>query len=305
MIVLTGGTGFVGQRIVNRLSDQNLVLIGRNKPQNLQHQFYEAEIGPETDYSEVLGSVSVVIHCAARAHVMNEAEVDPLTVYRSINTQGTLNLARQAASAGVKRFIFISSIKVNGEETNDGEEFNFDDSPNPLDPYGISKAEAEQGLMELANRTGMAVVIIRPPLVYGRGVKANFQALMNIARKNLPLPLGSISNKRSLVYVDNLVDLISTCIEHPKAENQIFLVSDDDDLSTSDLLRKLTLAAGKQPRLISFPAGLLRFGITMLGEKSIADRLFGSLQVNISHTKETLGWRPPVTVDDALRDCFE
>jgi len=209
---------------------------------------------------------------------------------------------RQAAASGVRRFVFVSSVKVNGESTSPEQPFRQDDPAAPVDPYGISKREAEDGLREIAAATGMEVVIVRPPLVYGPGVKANFAALMNAVKRGLPLPLGSVTeNRRSLVALDNLVDLLITCIDHPAAANQTFLVSDDEDLSTADLLWRLGKAMGRPARLFPMPPALLRTGAALLGKSDMAERLLGNLQVDITHTKQTLGWTPPITVDEGLR----
>jgi len=236
---------------------------------------------------------------------MNDQSADPLTEFRKVNVDGTLNLARQAAAAGVKRFIFISSIKVNGEDTLLGRPYTAFDVPAPLDPYAISKFEAEVGLKALAAEIGIEVVIIRPVLVYGPGVKANFRSMMAWLCKGVPLPLGAIHNKRSLVALDNLVDLIVTCIDHPAAANQTFLVSDGDDLSMTQLLRALGGALNKPARLIPVPPWLIQSAAAVLGRKAVAQRLCGSLQVDMSHTCETLGWRPPVSVDQALAKTAE
>ena len=243
-----------------------------------------------------------MIHTAARVHVMHDAATDPLSEYRRVNVQGTLHFARQAAAAGVKRFVFLSSIKVNGEATQVGQTFMADDAPAPQDPYGISKMEAEAGLREISAQTGMDVVIIRPPLVYGSGVKANFAAMMRWLSCGVPLPLGAIThNRRSLVALDNLVDLIVTCITHPAAANQTFLVSDGEDLSTTDLLRRMGQALGKPARLLPVPPALLKLGAALLGKPELAQRLCGSLQVDISKTRQLLGWCPPLSVDEGLR----
>jgi nucleoside-diphosphate-sugar epimerase len=232
---------------------------------------------------------------------MNDVATDPLAEFRRINVAGTLQLARQAAKAGVKRFVFISSIKVNGESTTLGQPYTAQQAPAPIDPYGVSKWEAEQQLLALATETGMEVVIIRPVLVYGPGVKANFLSMMKWLYKGVPLPLGAIHNKRSLVALDNLVDLIVTCIDHPQAANQTFLVSDGEDLSTTELLQRMSQALGKRPRLLPVPAWMLATASTVLGKKSISQRLCGSLQVDITHTRQQLDWTPPVSVDVALR----
>jgi nucleoside-diphosphate-sugar epimerase len=231
---------------------------------------------------------------------MNDTEADPLAAFRQVNVEGTLNFARQAAEAGVRRFIFISSIKVNGEGTSAGQPYTADDVPAPTDPYGVSKQEAEQGLREVAQTTGMEVVIIRPVLVYGPGVKANFLNMMRWLDKGVPLPFGAIDNRRSLVSIDNLVDLIVTCIDHPAAANQTFLVNDGEDLSTTMLLSRMAHALGKPARLIPVPSWLLERGASMLGRKALSQRLCGSLQVSIEKTRTLLNWTPPVSVDDAL-----
>lgn len=307
-ILVTGHTGFVGEALVNTLSIENIVTIGRRPLANQSCEFFHKAMDANENFSDCLAGVKAIIHAAARVHVMQEQTTDPLTAFREVNTAGTLNLARQAATAGVKRFIFISSIKVNGEGTLAGQAFRHDDEAKPEDPYGISKAEAEAGLKQLAAETGMQVVIIRPPLVYGPGVKANFAAMLKLAQKNLPLPLGAINNQRSLVALDNLVDLIVTCIDHPNAANQTFLVSDEQDVSTTELLQMMSRAAGKKPRLVPVPVSWLKLAgkLTgkLTGKQAIVDRLCGNLQVDISHTKQTLGWTPPVSVEEGIRRCF-
>lgn len=301
-IVLTGATGFVGSKILSIISSSDVIIIGRKKPLLFQtNNFYKADIDSTTDYLPVLIDADVCIHSAARVHIMDDNSAEPLTEFRATNTAGTLNLAKQAAKSGVKRFIFISSIKVNGECTLLNTPFRADDDMVPLDPYGISKAEAEQGLRDISKDTGMEVVIIRPPLVYGPGVKANFSAMMKLASLGMPLPLGGVTNnRRSLVYVDNLVDLIVTCISHPKAANQTFLVSDDDDLSTTRMIKELNMALGKKGWLLPIPVILFQILGKLTGKSAIIDRLCGSLQVDISKTKELLDWQPPVCVKDAF-----
>lgn len=259
-----------------------------------------------TDWATALDGMTVVIHCAARAHVMREEAVDPLAEYRSVNVAGTLRLAQQAAAAGVRRFVFISSVKVNGEATRPGRPYLADDAPAPEDAYGLSKAEAEAGLRALAQQTGMELVIIRPVLVYGPGVKGNFQTMLRWVARGRPLPLGAVTNnRRSLVALDNLVDLICTCVHHPGAANQTFLASDGEDLSTTDLLRRIGLAQGVSARLLPVPAAWLRLGARLLGKQVVAQRLLGSLQVDIAKTREQLGWKPPLTVDEGLRKLTE
>jgi nucleoside-diphosphate-sugar epimerase len=232
---------------------------------------------------------------------MSDKATDPLAAFRLVNVLGTLNLARQAAAAGVKRFVFLSSVKVNGECTLPGQAFTESDAPNPQDAYGISKHEAEQDLRQLAADTGMEVVIIRPPLVYGPGVKANFASLMRAVQRGWPLPLGAVRNQRSLVALANLVDFIVTCTIHPQAANQTFLVSDGHDLSTADLVRGLARAAGVPARLIPVPVWVLQAGATLVGKGESVQRLVGNLQVDISKARTLLGWRPPITVEEGLQ----
>ncbi|MFL7040953.1 SDR family oxidoreductase [Vibrio lentus] len=302
-ILVTGASGFVGTKLLEHFPYDEVIGLGREKPLNLaSHQFIEAEIGGVTDYSTALSDVSVVIHLAARVHVMGDSVENPLDAYREINTLGTMNLARQAVNAGVKRFVFISSIKVNGESSTSGYPFTYADKRKPEDFYGQSKSEAEEQLLALAEETGLEVVIIRPTLVYGTGVKANFASLMNLVSKGFPLPFGLInSNKRSLVSVTNLVDLIVTCIEHPKAKNQVFLVSDDHDVSTSEMVKQMSVACGKKNFQLPVPAWCYKFAGKLLKKEDVVDRLIGSLQVDISHTKETLDWTPPQSLQDGFK----
>ena len=305
-IMVTGGSGFVGRTLLERLHQDGYGLIAPSRtplaqaPAGVVNPLVTG-LAADVDWSASLEGAAVVIHSAARVHVMNDTADDPLVEFRKANVEGTLSLARQAAAAGVQRFIFISSIKVNGEGTELGHPYRADDMPDPQDPYGVSKMEAEQGLRVLASQTGMEVVIIRPVLVYGPGVKANFRSMMSWLRKGIPLPLGATGNKRSLVAVDNLVDLIATCIDHPAAANQTFLVSDGEDLSTTQLLQRMGNALGRPARLLPVPASLLQAGAAMLGRRAIAQRLCGSLQVDIGKTRELLAWAPPVSVDNALR----
>lgn len=307
-VLLTGASGFLGGAIIAHLFRQErIVLSCAVRSPIAQVRFPTFSVGDlcaANNWSQPLLGQKVVIHAAARAHIMKDELADPLSEYRRVNVAGTLNLARQAAAAGIKRFIYISSIKVNGESTPLGKPFLSSDAPAPEDPYGLSKLEAERGLIQLAD-TGMEVVIIRPPLVYGPGVKGNFASMIKLVEKGLPLPLGAIHNKRSLVGIDNLVDLIIRCIDHPAAANQVFLAGDGEDISTTELLRGVGRAMGKPARLIPVPAGLLQFGATLLGRKAMAQRLLGSLQVDISKTRELLDWKPPYTVEEGLRRCFE
>ena len=310
MILVTGATGFVGRALIDLLVERGYSVRAAMRRAGAftaagASVVTVGDLSAQTDWSAALAGVEVVVHAAARVHVMQDAAADPLVEFRRINVQGTLQLARRAAAEGVRRFVFISSIKVNGEATQPGHPFTADDTPAPLDPYGVSKMEAEQGLREIAVQTGMEVVIIRPPLVYGPGVKANFQTMMRWLTGGVPLPLGAINNRRSLVALDNLVDLIVTCIDHPAAANQTFLVSDGEDLSTTQLLQRMGQALGKPARLIPVPAALLTLGAALIGKPAIAQRLCGSLQVDISKMRQLLGWTPPVSVDEGLKRAAE
>jgi len=306
-ILITGASGFVGKELVNHLVALGYTGKSVYRSSNIPlcdsgfERVLIRDINEKTDWTNSLKNIDCVIHLAARVHVMQELDDDPLSRFRKANTQTTLNLAKFAAKAGVKRLIYISSIKVNGEFTAYKYPFKETDIPNPSDSYAISKYEAEQGLMEISNNFGMEVTIIRPPLVYGPGVKANFFNMMNWLSKGIPLPFASINNKRSLVGLDNLLDLIVTCIEHPLAANQVFLVSDDDDLSTSDLLCRVAQALGKKPYMVPINQKILHLSFFLLGKRNLAQRICGSLQVDVSKAKKILNWTPPVSVDEGLR----
>lgn len=304
-ILVTGANGFVGNALCHELLRRNCCVKGALRVNNVLPEpaipVVTGEIDGSTDWSNAIDGIEVVFHLAARVHVMKDRESDPLAAFRAVNVEATLNLARQAVGAGVKRFVFVSSVKVNGEETAPGMQFTAFDDPAPLDPYGQSKFEAELALKELAETTGLEVVIVRPPLIYGPGVRANFLRLMQLVKTGLPLPLGAIHNRRSMVSVDNLVDLLITCASHPAAPGQVFMASDDKDVSISELLRMLAKAMGKRSYLLSIPSGLIASLAALLGQSAVANRLLGSLQVDITHTKSTLHWQPPVSMEHTLK----
>jgi UDP-glucose 4-epimerase len=310
MILVTGANGFVGSALAARLSRSAPgVRAAMRRPPAARQPGVEHVAAPslsaDADWRRALTGVRTVVHAAARVHVMRDEAPDPLAAFRSANVEGTLALARQAAAAGIERFVFVSSIKVNGESTPPDRPFSAADVPQPSDPYGVSKLEAERALGELARETGLPVVIVRPPLVYGPGVKANFFALLKWLHRGVPLPFGAIHNRRSLVALENLVDLLATCAEHPAAPGQTLLVSDGEDLSTTELLRRLAAALGKRARLVPVPEQALILAARALGAGSIAQRLCGSLCVDIAPTRRLLGWAPPVSVDDGLRATAE
>lgn len=309
--LVTGANGFIGNALVKRLSTQadlrGVTMATRRLtpewPEGVQ-QCIVGNLDAATDWSTALIGISAVVHCAARVHLLVDKSVNPIDDYRHANVQGTLNLARQAAGAGVRRFVFLSSIGVNGAETFRSP-FTAQLEVAPHSPYAVSKYEAELGLHALAVETGMEVVIIRPPLVYGPGAPGNFGSLLRWLERGVPLPLGSIDNLRSMVALDNLVDLIVTCITHPAAANQTFLVSDGEDVSTTDLLLRMGRAMEHPARLVPVPVGLLKLAATMLGKRDVAQRLCGSLQVDIEKTRRLLDWTPPLSLDQGLKKAAE
>ena len=319
-IFVTGANGFVGFALCKSADNLGFgVRAATREPQQFSGKIQNVQIPTLGDglnngvYSNqlryALKSVDVVIHLAARVHVMKESVAnDPeriLQAYRAINVEGTLELARAAASAGVRRFIYLSSIKVNGEATHLRQPFMADDAPAPEDPYGVSKLEAELALTALAKLTGMEVVIIRPPLVYGPGVGANFAAMMKILSFQIPLPFGAIKNVRSMVGLDNLVDLILTCVKHQQAAGQIFLAGDGESISLTGLLHKLIYLMRVRTLLIPVPGQLLSILASALGKSGVARRLLDSLEVDIQKTREILQWVPPFTLDQELKKTVE
>ena len=309
-ILVTGATGFVGHAILQMFDARpDISVLGsvRSAAQQTDDERLIAvgDMDRSTDWGSALEAVDTVVHTAARVHVMRDSSTDPLSEYRRVNVEGSLNLARQALEAGVRRFVFISSIKVNGEGTRPGEPYRADDTPEPVDPYGISKLEAEQGIRDLCAGSNMEWVVLRPTLVYGPGVKANFLSMMRWLRCGIPLPLALTANKRSFVALANLADLVATCVASPAAANRVFLVSDDQDLSTAELLTSIGRALGRPARLWPCPIWILQLLARFAGKAAIAQRLLGSLQVDVSETRARLGWSPPVSVDEAMRETAD
>jgi nucleoside-diphosphate-sugar epimerase len=307
-VLVTGASGFVGQALCSALQAAgNPVRAAMRSSDSLPASdglevTAVGEIGAQTDWSAALAGVDCVIHCAARAHVMHETEADALAAYRAVNVAGMQRLAEQAAAMGVRRLVYLSSIKVNGEQTALGAPFLFSDAPAPEDPYGVSKWEAEQALWAVSARTGLEVVVVRPPLVYGPGAKGNLLRLASLVARGLPLPLGAVQNQRSLVGLSNLVDLLRLCAVHPAAAGQMLLVSDGQDLSTPQLIRLMAEGMNRPARLLPVPVALLQAGGSLLGKRGEIDRLVGSLQVDSGHTQAQLRWTPPVSVADGVRE---
>jgi nucleoside-diphosphate-sugar epimerase len=303
--LVTGANGFVGHKLCEALYIQKwhvkTALRSCRQSPDASESVVVGDINGLTDWAHALVCVDAVFHLAARVHVMQDESSDPLAEFRKVNVAGTENLARQAAKAGVKRFVYVSSIKVNGEATDGARKFSESDAPDPQDPYGVSKFEAEEALHRVAVETGLEVVIVRPPLVYGAGVKGNFAQMIKVLAKGLPLPFASVHNRRSLVYVGNLVDALILCATHPLAVGQTYLVSDGEDISTPDLLRQLGAAMGHTARLFHCPTALLQLAGRMTGKADQVDRLLGSLQVDSGKIRRELGWMPPYTLDQGLR----
>lgn len=298
-VLVTGASGFVGRALCGRLAAAgHMVIPAVRCKAGLSNEAVVGDIGSSTDWCMALSGCDAVVHLAARVHMMRDDALDSLALYREINTEATLNLARQAADVGVKRFVFLSSIKVNGEGGDAA--YRENDAPAPADVYAISKWEAEQGLRRIARETGLEVVILRPPLVYGPGVKANFLRLMQWAHKGWPLPLGAIRNRRSLMYLGNLVDAIRLCVEHPAAAGQTFLLDDGEAVSTPDLIRAVAHAMGRTARLLAVPVRVIEFAGILLGKRAAVARLTGSLWVDSSLIRSRLNWTPPYSMEAGL-----
>ena len=302
-VLVTGASGFVGQLTLENLKHTNAYVVasGRNLiVSNADLTFSVADYSENDAWEKPLSGCDVVIHLAARVHVMQDNAINPLEAFLAVNLHGTVNLAKAAAKASVKRFIFVSSIKVNGELTGQ-QPFTENDLPNPQDPYGVSKYEAEKALRQIEKETGMEVVILRPPLIYGAGVKANFAALLKLVDKKIPLPLANIDNKRSFIYVGNFVDAIITCATHPNAAGQTYLVSDGEDVSMPHLIKKIAIAFNKPSYLFSFPLSIMRFFAKFVGKSASIDRLTESLVIDSSKIRQELGWKPPFTMAVGLK----
>lgn len=306
-VLVTGATGFVGHFLCDRLLAQGFsvrgTLLTSENPSSLVDGVESVAVEPlgdDTQWNHALAGVDTVIHLAARVHIMDDTSSDPLAEFRRVNVDGTTHLAREAVKAGVKRLVFISSIKVNGEET--VTPYTPYSPPSPSDPYGISKWEAEQALRKIEAETGLEVVVVRPTLVYGPGVKANFLNMMKIISRGIPLPFASITNRRSLIYVGNLVDALATCATHPEAAGKTYLVSDGEDVSTPDLILRAAKALVVSARLFPVPIFLMRLAGKLSGKSGAVNRLTGSLTVDSSKIRRELGWEPPFTMDEGLRE---
>ena len=305
-VLITGSNGFLGQYLAQFLAEKNYSILAHTRKArtfdhpNISNIYFD--LNDNLDSID-LNQVEVIIHCAGRAHIMNETATSPLESYRRTNVQGTLNLAQKAVKSGVKRFIYLSSIKVNGEQTTT-RPFKPNDKFNTDDHYGLSKYEAEQALLKLSEQTGLEVVIIRPVLIYGPNVKANFKSMVALARKKLPLPIGCLGNKRSMVSVYNLADFIHTCLIHPNASGEIFLVSDQDDISVKQLFEKLAYHQNNKLLMLSVPKSLISLLASLVGKEAVASRLCSELVVDTSKNTKLLDWTAPYSVDASLEKMF-
>jgi nucleoside-diphosphate-sugar epimerase len=318
-ILVTGASGFIGQSLCETLSKSNRSVRGAVRylnsflSNNTDIEYVSVEdITLKTSWKDTLIGIDCIIHCAGRAHVMHEAKTDALKIYRAVNVDSTKKLAEQAAEAGVKRLIFLSSVKVNGEVTDNWHSdtvlnnqkkyiFTHTDIPNPQDPYAISKLEAEEVLWRISQKTDLEVTVVRLPLVYGNGAKGNLERLIKLLQSSIPLPLGAIQNQRSMIGIDNLINLLICCIDHPDAAGKIFLASDCEDLSTPDLINYIASSMGYKVRLFPFPVFLLKFLFSILGKKKEINRLVGSLKIDSSYTQEVLNWKPPISVAEGIK----
>lgn len=306
-VLITGSNGFLGQYLCQYLAESNYSILAQTrKPQKFNHlniKNIKFDLNDNLDNID-FSQVEAIIHCAGRAHVMNETEESPIEAYRYTNVQGTLNLAKKAVQSGVKRFIYLSSIKVNGEEATQQKPFIADDEINTNDPYGLSKYEAEQELLKLSKDTGLEVVIIRPVLIYGPNVKANFKSMITLASKKIPLPISCLDNKRSMVSIYNLADLIHTSMTHPNANREVFLASDQDDISVKQLFEKLAYYQNNKLLMLPVPKILINFLASLVGKKAVASRLCSELIVDTSKNTKLLNWTAPYTVDESLQKMF-
>ncbi len=310
-ILVTGAAGFIGRALCARLLADGFLVRGVVRELSRSVGVSQSteivpigSIGPDTDWTDVICGVDSVIHLAARVHIMQDTAMDPLQEFRRVNLHGTERLARQAAQAGVKRFVFMSTIGVNGS-TSGSRAFNESDDLSPHNPYSVSKLEAERGLREISAKTGMEVVVVRAPLVYGPGNPGNFLSLLRIIAKGVPLPLASVCNLKSFLYVDNLADALVCCATHPNAAGQTYLVSDGEDVSTPELIKRVAAALGKPVRLLPFPPELMRIAGKVIGKGPAVERLLGSLTADIGKIKHELGWKPPYTMDEGLKETAE
>lgn len=306
-VLVTGADGFVGRALCERLIRDGWRVRGAIRQAAVDTLPHVSDvvsvgnIGPHTDWSNALRGVATVVHLAARVHIMNRETHSPLDEYRLVNTQGTECLARKAAESGVRRFIYVSSAKVNGETTGEERPFHEEDIPSPQDPYAVSKWEAEKTLQIIARQTGLGVVILRPPLIYGPNVHANFLELIRMVDRGIPLPLKNVRNRRSMIYLGNFTDAIIVCLTHPRAQGEIFLVSDNETVSTAELITRVAHALRKRPRLFSFPKSWTVAGGRVLGRRAAVERLIGSLEIDNTKIRRTMNWAPPFSMEEGLR----